>query len=180
MTNKLIAKRYSKAFIDNLTEKAYTSILKDIKYLNKTLTATPECTKVINSFLFPLTERMELADEIIKNLENKNIWNNLFKILIQKHKFIIISDLLEEIEESILTSRNQIKIRLKIAHKHSPENLDKIKSFIIKIMSMDVIFDVIIDPEIIGGFKAESESFMIDGSVKNNLIKFKKFCAKTH
>jgi len=170
--NKLIAQRYANAVIMNVNEDLYASIMDDVTILNQIFASSPESIKIIDSFLLSIPKRIELTKDITAKLKNKNIWKNLFEILIKKHRFSIILDILIEIEIFILHSRNQIKVVLKIAHSISNEILDKIKNKIVKILKKDIILNIKITPEIIGGFVAEAESIHIDGSIKNNLIKF--------
>jgi len=39
-------------------------------------------------------------------------------------------------------------------------------------LNKDIVLNLVINPEILGGFIAETDSLRIDGSIKNNLIKF--------
>ena len=172
MKNKLIAQRYANAVIMNVNEDLYTSIMEDVYILNQIFASSPESIKIIDSFLLSVPKRIELSKNITAKLNNKNIWKNLFEILIKKHRFSIILDILNEIEIFILQSRNQLKVLLKIAHSISNETLEKIKNEIVKILKKDIVLNIKIAPEIIGGFVAEAESIHIDGSIKNNLIKF--------
>jgi len=170
--NKLIAQRYANAVIMNVKEDLHTSLLDDVSVLNQIFAYSPESIKIIDSFLLSIPKRIGLTKDITAKLRNTNIWKNLFEILIKKHRFSIILDILKEIEIFILHSRNQIKVVLKIAHSISNETLEKIKSKIVKILKKDIVLNIQITPEIIGGFVAEAESIHIDGSIKNNLIKF--------
>ena len=172
MKNKLVAQRYANAVIMNVNEDLYASLLDDVTILNQIFASSPESIKIIDSFLISIPKRIELTKDITAKLKNANIWKNLFEILIKKHRFSIILDILKEIEIFILHSRNQIKVVLKIAHSISNETLEKIKSKIVKILKKDIVLNIQITPEIIGGFVAEAESIHIDGSIKNNLIKF--------
>ena len=156
----------------NVNEDLYTSIMEDVYILNQIFASSPESIKIIDSFLLSVPKRIELSKNITAKLNNKNIWKNLFEILIKKHRFSIILDILNEIEIFILQSRNQLKVLLKIAHSISNETLEKIKNEIVKILKKDIVLNIKIAPEIIGGFVAEAESIHIDGSIKNNLIKF--------
>lgn len=178
MKNKLIAQRYANAVIMNVNEDLYTSVMDDVYILNQIFASSPESIKIIDSFLLSIPKRIELTKDITAKLKNTNIWKNLFEILIKKHRFSIILDILIEIEIFILYSRNQIKVVLKIAHSISNETLDKIKSKIVKILKKDIVLNIKITPEIIGGFVAEAESIHIDGSIKNNLIKFMNIKSK--
>jgi F-type H+-transporting ATPase subunit delta len=135
---------------------------------------SPDSINTMDSLLYPIKSRINIAVDISNNLKNKEIWQNLFVLLIKKHRFSLISAILFDFESTILSSRNQIKVRLKIAHQHSPETIEKIKVKLEKLFKYKIIFNKIIDPSIIGGFVAETGSMQIDGSIKHNLIRLKK------
>lgn len=171
MRNKLIAQRYAKAIILNMEDRMLDSLLEDINSLNAIFSQDPSLIKSFDSFLYPLKKRIDLALNVADKLNNKNIWENLFQILIEKHRFTIILDILIDLEERILDSRNQIKVSLKIAHEQTDNILNDIVAVIKDILKKDVVLDIEIDPEIIGGFIAQTNSILIDGSIKNNLVK---------
>jgi len=176
--NKLIAKRYAKAVMANIFEDS-TSFLDDITLLNNFFSDNPEVIKTADSLLYSIKKRIEIIKEITRISQNQKIWNNLFQLLVQKHKFIIIREVLTELESTILENKNQEKVHLKIAHKHPDEILKKLKAIITGIIKKELIIEITIDPEIIGGFVASTESLVIDGSIRNNLIKFKNIVSKT-
>lgn len=147
------------------------SLLEDINSLVTVFSQDPTLIKSFDSFVYPLKKRLDLAQNVADKLNNKNIWDNLFRILIKKHRFAIILDILIDLEEKILISRNQIKVSLKIAHEQTDKILNNITSVIKDILKKNVVLDIEIDPEIIGGFVAQTNSILIDGSIKNNLVR---------
>ncbi len=180
MRNKLVAQRYARALILNIPEDKFNSLLADIEAMKQAFIKDPEYVKSINSFLFPFRKRLNLAKEVASKLNNESVWGSLFQILIKKHRFTIIMDVLLELENSILESRNQTKVSLKIAHEHSDLIMKDIIKVIKNILKKDVVLDIVVDPEIIGGFIAQTESLLIDGSVKNNLIRLTKVRLKNN
>jgi F-type H+-transporting ATPase subunit delta len=85
----------------------------------------------------------------------------------------LINAIIDDLEHLILDSKNTAKVILKVAHKQSEETINAIKSQIREILQKEIILEIITQPEIIGGFIAETKSLQIDGSVRNNLEKFK-------
>lgn len=171
MRNKLIAQRYSKAVILNTEDGMLDSLYEDINSLKIIFSQDTSLIKSFDSFLYPLKKRLDLALNVADKLNNKNIWENLFRILIKKHRFTIIPDILIDLEERILDSRDQIKVSLKIAHEQNDNILNDIVEVVKDILKKDVVLDIEIDPEIIGGFIAQTNSILIDGSIKNNLVR---------
>ena len=117
---------------------------------------------------------MKIALDMTQNLKNTNMWKNLFGILIKKHRFNIITDILQDMENMILDKKNQIKVELTIAHDLPETVLDSISAKLKDILRKDIILETKIDPEILGGFVATTDSLLIDGSIKNNLVRNEK------
>lgn len=178
MNDILVAKRYSQALMSGLNKNEIDSILMDIELMSRSLRKEPELADIINSYLFPLNKRMDIALGMTDKLVHTKIWENLFKILLIKHRFNIITVILKDLERKILKEKKQVKVNLIIAHKLQKSMLKVISEKLKDILHRDVILDVNIDPDILGGFIASTESLMIDGSIKNNLVKLLKIKSK--
>ncbi|MBT3168323.1 MAG: hypothetical protein HN952_08005 [Candidatus Cloacimonetes bacterium] len=174
MKNKLVAERYSKAIIGCVEPKDYNGILCDINVLQQLFNQSSNLAKSADSLLFSRKNRIELVKQIPPNLLFQDIWSNLFEILVKKNRFRIISKILDDLEVKILNENGKIKVLLKIARQQSDEMMAKISVKISDILQKKIVLTVQIQPEIIGGFVAETESISIDGSIKNNLIKLIK------
>ena len=178
MKNILVAQRYSHAIISGLDDKEINSILADVEMMSNSIKEEPKLVDAVNSYLFSANKRLEIALSMTQKLKNTELWENLFSILIKKHRFNIVTDILQDLENKILDKKNQVKVGLTIAHDLPKDVLDSISKKLKDILEKDVILDVKIDPEILGGFVATTDSLLIDGSIKNNLIKLLKVKSK--
>ena len=163
MKNKLVAQRYSHAIINELDDKEINSILADINLMSSSIKAEPEFVNSLNSYLFPANKRLEIALEMTQNLKNTDLWKNLFGILIKKHRFNIIIEILQDLENKILDKKNQIKVGLTIAHELPESVLNSISIKLKEILEKDVILNIKINPDILGGFVATTDFLLIDG-----------------
>jgi len=176
--NALVAQRYSQAIISGLDDNEINSILTDIELMNNSIETEPELVISVNSLLFPLNKRMDIAMEMTHKLANSELWKNMFSILVKKHRFNIITDILQDLENKILDKKNQIKVSLTIAQKLPEAVLDSIAVKLKNILGKDIILETNIDPEIVGGFVATTDFLLIDGSIRNNLVKLLKIKSK--
>lgn len=178
MKNRLVARRYAKALLMNIDTEHIASFQQDIQRLDQIFAANPDQVKSVNSPLYPLQSRLDLTAEISKKLHNSQIWENLFEILIHKHRFDIICEILLELEAAIMAQNNQIKVQLTVAHEHPEKVTADIKQTIQDILQKDLKLQIKFDPTIIGGFVAQTDSLLIDGSIRNNLAKLTKIKMK--
>ena len=178
MKNILVAQRYSHAIISGLDDKEINSILVDVEIMSNSIKTEPKLVDAVNSYLFSANKRLEIALSMTQKSKNTELWENLFSILIKKHRFNIVTDILQDLENKILDKKNQVKVGLTIAHDLPGDVLDSISKTLKDILEKDVILDVKINPEILGGFVATTNSLLIDGSIKNNLVKLLKVKSK--
>jgi len=169
--NKLIANRYALAFIALAKVERFDDILLDIKTLREVIVLNPDNMRAISSALFPITKRLEIIKTVSVKL-NVDIWKNFLELIVKKHRFEIIGDILTEIELLIMEDRNQVVVNLTIARNHSDETMGKISKLLSDFLNKEIILNLKKDQSIIGGFVAETDTILIDGSIKNNLLKF--------
>ena len=172
MKATLLAIRYAKAVLANLSPDGYDSFLNDIHRLQEILAIHTDIISSLDSFLYPPRKRIALAKELTTDLKHSSIWKNLFIILVNKHKFSIITVILYSLEELVLDKNNTVKVNLTLAFEQSDNIVNEIKQYVKSILKKNVIFKVTVNPVIIGGFVAETDHIRIDGSIKNNLVKF--------
>ena len=178
MKDILVAQRYSKAIMSDLKENEINSILADVELMSRSIQKEPKLVDFVNSYLYPIDKRLEIALELTRKLKNSKLWENLFSILIKKHRFNIISVILKDLENKIFSEKKQIKVKLVVAHELPKDVLDSISNKLKEILEKDVVLNINIEPEILGGFVATTDSLLIDGSIKNNLVKLLKVKSK--
>lgn len=180
MKTKLIAQRYSRAVMKSVSEESYDSLLLDVTALKQLISSENEFFTMVGSRILALPKRIELIGILVEQLNLKELWKPLFDLLLHKQRFNALPDIVQDIENVIYESRNMIKVVLKLAHQHESETMDRIKTMVSDILKKDVVWELEIVPELIGGFVAEAESIHIDGSIRNNLIKFKNLKMSTN
>ena len=174
MINKQIAKRYANAILNAQKSKNnQKKLLADVKFLQKIFSENKEVIEFLHSNILAKKIEKDIFKNITSNLKLSNFWSRVFELLLKKHKFLIIVELLDEIENQIYHNNDQIKVNLTLAEDTSEKIINQIKEYLKIILKKDILFEIKIDPDIIGGFVAETESMQIDGSIRKNLVRFK-------
>lgn len=174
MKNNLIAQRYAKAMLLNLNSAEYNDLRSDVKYLAEIFQQDKNFIKSLDSLMFPIHKRKQAALELVTELSQKNLWQNLFDILLKKQRFSLIDDILTALDQAILQSKNQVHVKLTIAHQQNKAIMKQIEEKISQILKKDIEVEIDLNPKILGGFIAETENYLIDGSVQHNLVKLTK------
>ena len=174
MRQRLIAQRYAKAIVENFETAQLKSLLTDIEILKAVLKEYPEVEQSLHTQLLPLQKRLELVKDILIDTVNADKWDSMFQLLIKKHRFNLITDIFDEIENMVHDKYDEVVVRLKIARDLTPESEVKVSEYLKTILHKTVILKKEIHEELIGGFVAETESMTIDGSILNSLMRFQK------
>lgn len=172
MSEFILARRYANAFAsvvaDDYTEKA----ISELSDFRSFFDGHPEIVKLLNSPIVDLKKKKEWVSILTKKSENEKLWNGFFNVMMQNHRFDLVNETLKRVESYLLLKLKKIKVTVVLAKDHSEETHKKILKLLKIIIKKDVLMDIVIEPEIIGGFQAYTDSFQIDGSIKANLEKF--------
>ena len=171
MEAKIISKRYAKAFVEEINQDKYNSIISDINYLKKRL--SKELIQILSAPIVDAKQKSLIIDNIIDNLNFKKKWKIFFDIVTKKGRIKYILIILEEMENMLYKAQNKEKVKIFLAHKEPDELIRKIEDKISRILSKEIVSDIIIEPSILGGFVAETKKYHIDGSIKGNLVRLK-------
>lgn len=174
MKDKILAKRYSTAFFKNLSEEQFNQLLKDVKILYGLISEYPELISILHSPITDDTKKEEIVKNISELLNLSNKWYLFIKLLIKKNRIVIFSMILEELEKIVYGVLDKVKVKIVLAQKESSSIIGKIEAKVTEIVGKTVVSEMAMDPSIIGGFVAQTESLRIDGSIKGNFIRLQK------
>jgi F-type H+-transporting ATPase subunit delta len=170
----IIGHRYAQAFLATVSPQDYPSLHRDVEQLTAVFANHPELISIISSRVVHPEKRDALIRTLLDGTTHHTTWENLFGILKKKAKIEIFPAILRDLEEKVLAAQGKMKILLTLAHKQSDEMIEKIRTIVEKEVQAKVLFEVTIQPQVLGGFVAESSSLRIDGSIQHNLIQFKR------
>lgn len=181
MKIRLLTRRYAQAFLDNIDEKDYDSLLKDITNLSNFISENPKIVKILQSLALPRKTRLLFLESLFEECEScglslymKKYWHGLLVLLIRKHRIPLLREILNETELLLLSKQGKAKLDITFARKHETALRDQIIEYAGKFSNKKLIPHTYVKPAIIGGFVAEIGSLKIDGSIVHNLDKFKK------
>jgi len=169
LNDLLIIKKYAKSVAEVIEHEEYHICLNDAENLKALFIEQPELIEILKTSLVSKEQKTLLIREVIDNLHFSEMWEKLFFLLIHHNRFHKIVNILKELENEVYKKQNALVVSLKLAHKQDKSTTDKIIAYLEGIYKKEVIADIEYDPELLGGFYAESETMIVDGSLKNNL-----------
>ncbi len=173
MKNTLLAKRYAKAVLENVKDEELNSLYSDVECI-KTILKNTTLLKQLESVIVSNLVKGQLIFEVTNHLNHKELWKSLLLLLEKKGRVIHLETIVEEIETMILYKSDKVKVVLKVARELEDMVLQGIREKLGSMLKKEIVFEIRLTPEIIGGFIAETHSFTVDASVSTNLKKFSR------
>lgn len=171
MERNEVATRYSKAFVSLYKKEQLKDIKSQIIQLDKFLTSNPKIKKFLISPVVNFEYKKEIVRDITQSMELDNKITNFLFILIENNRIVYFDNIIEHIIALIHKGLNIFTVNLTLAHNLDKESIQNIVNIIRKQLSGEIIVQKKINPDIIGGFVAETGNISIDGSLKNSLEK---------
>jgi len=172
LNDKIIINKYASAAAAAFPEIELQNALDDLEILKNVFNDNQKLIHLLQSHLISKTQKNEIIDNIVRDLSQKSVWHNLFLLLISNFRFIMILQIISATQKFILAKHGKIRVSLKFAQQQDEETISRILEYLKKVLHKNIVADIEYDKSIIGGFLAETEDMVIDGSIQNNLNRF--------
>tara|TARA_B100000963_G_scaffold286169_1_gene255145 strand:- start:3279 stop:3836 length:558 start_codon:yes stop_codon:yes gene_type:complete len=169
------SERYSRALFEVATEaKESEKIEEDVKNFKFLLNNSLE----IKNFVHNPTQSKENQNNLIKLLTeklnfSKNLKNFMF-LLVQKRRIFFVEKIIDSFLRLCSQKRGEVEASLVSSKELSKTEIESISKDLSSSMGSIIKFNYKVDAELIGGFKIQLGSFMIDTSIRNKLKKYEK------
>jgi ATP synthase F1 delta subunit len=178
LIDRVIINRYAFAVAHSFQEFEYQPALEDIETLKVVLSDNSDLLYILQTDLTSENQKIELIELVTNKLNLKTIWQNLFFIMIKNSRFFLILPVIVATRREIYIKQGKLPILLNLARQQDDETLPEILEYLKKIIHKDIIPEIEYDETLIGGFRAETDDMVIDGSIRNNLQRFIKMSRK--
>ena len=169
-----VAKRYSRALFQlALEEKKLEEVENDFIQIEDLSHESDEFKNFISNPLISEIEKAEIMAELFKD-KLSDLGYNFLQLLTNKKRSSLLPDVIEEFQLMILQHRNILQGELVSVVDLSDTQIEKIKANIEKLTGKSVLFDMRLDPSIIGGFIVKVEDMIIDNSIRFQLNKLRE------
>ena len=162
------SERYSRALFEVVKESGeLDKIEADIKVFQLLL----KSSKDLKNFIHNPTQSIENQNKVINFTKNLK---NFFFLLIQKRRIFFVTKIIDSFLKLCMEKRGELKASLISSKELSTSELEGISKDISSAIGSTLKFDYMIDKDLIGGFKLQLGSFMVDTSIKNKLKKIEQ------
>lgn len=174
MISNVIARRYAKALIATLEKsRDYDHLQKELVKIYDYLTANPEVAAFLDNPTVSLEGKRKVLLSVQDELSVPALVSRFIHLLLEKDRLRYLDAVLRYFEEIANQKQNRLKVAVKGASALSSKQTDRIKNRFRQLTGKEIILNVEVDPEILGGLIVKIGSTIYNGSIKGQLERLK-------
>ena len=164
--NRLLAKRYAKAFLhDKLGKEEFDKMAEEIRLIVECFHADIHVLEFFENPVYTRDMKLTILGNMAKKLSMTGYTLSLLELLIRKNRINLLADIGEALIVLADKMNNRVRVKVTTAFEPSPDELKDMSEKISKFFKCEVLVDRQIDPSIIAGFTIEGNGKLIDLSV---------------
>lgn len=174
MLTSKVAKRYAQGLLDFTNESGQTAtVFSEMKDVKKLMSESEDLNKFFKTPYIDAKKKVEVAKEIFKGLSP--VSQNLITLVIKHGRENHLKNIAQEFINKVEDINGVQRVTLTTATQLSKDNLDEIlKSSNLVKPNSNFDINVIVKPEILGGYILRVGDQQVDASVKSKLNNIKK------
>ena len=174
MLTSKVAKRYAQGLLDFTNESGQTAtVFSEMKDVVKLMAESKDLNKFFLTPYIDSKKKVEVASQIFKGLSQSS--QNLITLVIKHGRENQLKNIAQEFINKVEDINGVQRITLTTATQLSQENLDQIlRSTNLVNTNSNFDINVIVKPEILGGYILRVGDQQVDASVKSKLNQVKK------
>ena len=175
--NSEVSRRYSKALLSVASkDKSEQKIYNEVNNLLELFKSNGLFNKLFLNPLLSSKIQLKLVSNLFSNTDKKKIKVSknvlaFLKVLAKNGRLKILLGSLYSFQNLVKSMHQEINIILTTAFPISEDNVNKIKSILLKKTDKKINIISNVDKNIIGGIILQSGSSLIDASIKNKILK---------
>ena len=167
--------RYAKAIFELAKEKnELDSIENNFKNLLELYNSNLDLKYFIQNPTHTFTNQLKVINTISEKMQFSKILKNFLSVLVKKRRIFFLKKIILSFLKLSSIKRGELNAKLISSKDLSNEELKNVSSELSKTTGSEISFDYQVDKDLIGGFKMQIGSLMIDTSIKNKLKKYKQ------
>ena len=175
MKNQVIAKRYSRALFNLAREgEAIEQYGIELDGFNQVLKDIPDLGSALRNPLYPEGVKKTLFQKVASQLKLSPIMNSFLNLLVEKGRIQHLPEIADYYHRLIDEYSGISRAKVKAAVKLGATEIEEIAGALEKKIGKKIVVEFEQDDSLLGGVFAQIGDFVLDGSVKRQLINFKE------
>jgi len=164
------AERYARAIFELAQENSdHKDVEKNILELLQLYKSSKDLEIFIKNPTQSVTTQLSIINNIANLMKFSKTLKNFLSILVIKRRIFFLEKIINNYLKLAATRRGELSAQLISSKSLSTDELKNISSELSKVTGSEINFNFEVDQDLIGGFKMQIGSLMIDTSIKNKL-----------
>ncbi len=174
-----LVKRYAQGLVAALkTEEEFTAILGELKEVNRLFEAHYELKKIVHSPLVPASKKKQVVQSIFAVLKFSSKTSRFLWLLNEHQRLNLLNEIVSYLPQAWREKRGVVTFEVRSAVPLQKEEVEELRRGLEKMEAAPVYLDLIVDPEVVGGFRLRKGNIVYDASVKGQLQKIREILSE--
>jgi F-type H+-transporting ATPase subunit delta len=170
-----IAQKYSKAILNTISNASeLEEIISEIQVIQSTLSSFTGLWHYLSSQWVPAEEKIATFNKLSDILTLSELTNAIIGLILSNHRLDLINDIITQLETTLCSMTNYIKIEIKSAVTLNKTTENIIRKSLQNVFKLGIKAEFLVDKSLIGGFIAYGDSVMLDLSFKGRINQLKR------
>ncbi|MDI9569462.1 MAG: F0F1 ATP synthase subunit delta [Pseudomonadota bacterium] len=170
MIGSTIAKRYARAFFEiALEEKQLERYHEELSGFAAIIGGSKDLKEFLANPIFDQSEKKSVVESILQKTDVSGITANFLKLLTDKQRIVILSDIVECYRELMDEALKTVRASVKTAFPLTPEMVRRLQEGLESQTSKKVEMTVIEEPSLLGGIVVRVGDTVYDNSIRTQL-----------
>ena len=173
--SSITSERYARAVFELAQENSEVeTVEKDLKNLLQIYNSNAEFENFIKNPTHSFVNQLKLVNIISEKLNFSKTLKNFLSILVTKRRIFYLKNIILTFIKFTAIKRGELTAELVSSKELSSEELKNVSKELSQVIGSEINFDYKVDQSLIGGFKMQISSLLIDTSIKNKLKKYEQ------
>jgi F-type H+-transporting ATPase subunit delta len=170
----VVAKRYAKALVALAKEHGRLAETGDqLTRLVRLIEDTPELKSLLYNPTVDRRFKNDLLADLAQRLRIGIMELNFVRMLLEKGRLPQMPDIVALYQTLAEEAQNRLRVRVRSAFPLPPALQEEVRQRFAQYTSKEIVIDQELDPTLIGGIVAQMGSLVLDGSIRNELLRIK-------
>jgi F-type H+-transporting ATPase subunit delta len=177
----VVAKRYAKALVALAREHGrLAETAEQLKRFAQLIDDTPDVKSLLHNPAISRHFKEDLLSDLAQRLRLDSLETNFVRMLLDKGRLPEMPQIIALYEMLAEEAQNRLRVRVKSAFPLSPALQEEVRQRFAQYTSKHIVIDEELDPTLIGGIVAQMGSLVLDGSIRNELLRLRTALVGDH
>ncbi len=165
-----MAGRYATALFElALDQNALDAVSADCRALERMLTASPDLKRLVFSPVFDREDQMRAIGAVATHASLSGLTQKFLGVLAHNRRLFALENMISVFNVLVARHRGEVQATVTVAQALNEEQTQKLKTVLRDALNSDVLMDVDIDANLLGGMVVRVGSQMFDASLATQL-----------